>query len=141
MKYITILFIVLLTLPVLAVENIAQHLQDVSVTIKSNRGSGSGIIVTREVQISEDDHTKQKVNFILTAGHARRGDPGMPILIEAFPWQATRSVSTRRTIGRTWSWLERFCSAGISINQEPISIAHLRLIRTMRISSYTAVGF
>jgi len=68
MKYIYI-FLILLLSPLVFAEDLAQHLQDVSVTIKSNRGSGSGIIVTREVQASDGNNTKQKVNFILTAGH------------------------------------------------------------------------
>ncbi len=74
MKYITILFIILWTLPVLAVENIAQHLQNISVTIKSvgkygGGGTGSGVIVTREVQTSDENSDKQTVNFIWTASH------------------------------------------------------------------------
>ncbi len=69
MKYLSILLVLFWSIPIFAEENLAQHLQDVSVTIKSNRGSGSGIIITRDVQISKENDTKQKVNFILTAGH------------------------------------------------------------------------
>ncbi len=47
MKYITILFIILWTLPVLAVENIAQHLQNISVTIKSV-GKYGGVELVQE---------------------------------------------------------------------------------------------
>ena len=44
-----------------------QHLQDVSVTVKAAGGEGSGVIVTREVEISPN--VKQKVNFVWTAAH------------------------------------------------------------------------
>ncbi len=82
MKYITILFIILWTLPVLAVENIAQYLQDVSVTIKSNGSSGSGVIITREVQVSDEDETKEIINFVLTAAHVVAGLRSVRVIIE-----------------------------------------------------------
>jgi hypothetical protein len=44
-----------------------QHLQDVSVTVKSFAGEGSGVIVTREVELSNGK--KVKVNFVWTAAH------------------------------------------------------------------------
>ena len=44
-----------------------QHLQDVSVTVKSFAGEGSGVIVTREVTLSSGK--KVKVNFVWTAAH------------------------------------------------------------------------
>lgn len=49
--------------------DIAQHLQDISVTIKSGTSQGSGVIITREMQVSDADKTKRKVNFIWTAAH------------------------------------------------------------------------
>jgi len=48
-----------------------QHLQDVSVTVKSGFGEGSGVIVTREVEISPN--LKQKINFVWTAAHVVDG--------------------------------------------------------------------
>lgn len=46
--------------------DLAQHLQDISVTIKSGTSSGSGVVVTREL---DSKNGKVSVNFILTAGH------------------------------------------------------------------------
>ena len=48
-----------------------QHLQDVSVTVKTGSGEGSGVIVTREVETSPN--VKQKVNFVWTAAHVVDG--------------------------------------------------------------------
>jgi len=48
-----------------------QHLQDVSVTVKSFAGEGSGVIVTREVANSAGK--KEKVNFVWTAAHVVDG--------------------------------------------------------------------
>lgn len=45
--------------------DVAQHLQDVSVTIKAGRSEGSGVIVTREI----DD---KMINFVWTAAHVVR---------------------------------------------------------------------
>jgi len=45
-------------------ERVAQYLQEVSVTLKSGYGEGSGVIFTRV-----DDETSDTVNFIWTAGH------------------------------------------------------------------------
>jgi len=44
-----------------------QKLQDVSVTVKSGFGEGSGVIITREVNIG--DNKIEKINFVWTAGH------------------------------------------------------------------------
>ena len=49
--------------------NIAQYLQDISVTIKANGATGSGVIITREIRQNSDADEKQKVNFVWTAGH------------------------------------------------------------------------
>jgi len=43
-------------------ENVAQFLQDISVTIKAGGAEGSGTIVTRKVG-------EETVNFVWTAGH------------------------------------------------------------------------
>jgi S1-C subfamily serine protease len=47
----------------------AQHLQDISVTIDSGRGQGSGVIVTREMKLKKDEDKTAKVNFVWTAAH------------------------------------------------------------------------
>ncbi len=49
-------------------ENVPNYLQDISVTIKSDTGSGSGVLKTRK---SEDG--KRKVTFIWTAAHVVDG--------------------------------------------------------------------
>ena len=48
-----------------------QHLQDVSVTVKSFAGEGSGVIVTKEVETRSGK--KEKVNFVWTAAHVVDG--------------------------------------------------------------------
>lgn len=50
--------------------NISSYLQDISVTIKTERGSGSGVIFSREIK-SEDG--KKNVNFVWTAAHVLEG--------------------------------------------------------------------
>jgi len=45
---------------------VAQHLQDISVTIRAGGSEGSGVIVVREID-------GEKVNFIWTAAHVVRG--------------------------------------------------------------------
>jgi S1-C subfamily serine protease len=52
-----------------AENKVAQHLQDVSVTIKSGFSEGSGVLITRELQKSSEDNEKVKVNFVITAAH------------------------------------------------------------------------
>ena len=66
-------FIFLLTASSLQAQDnkLYQHLQDVSVTVKSGVGEGSGVIVTREVEVSPN--VKQKVNFVWTAAHVVDG--------------------------------------------------------------------
>ena len=50
--------------------SVSQYLQDISVTIKTDRGSGSGVIFSRK--ISSDDGDKN-VNFVWTAAHVLEG--------------------------------------------------------------------
>ena len=52
------------------VEDVSQFLQDVSVTVKSGLGEGSGVIITREIQTKRG---KEKINFIWTAAHVVDG--------------------------------------------------------------------
>jgi len=52
-------------------KDLYQHLQDVSVTVKSFAGEGSGVIVTREVALPSGK--KEKVNFVWTAAHVVDG--------------------------------------------------------------------
>ena len=57
-----------------------QHLQDVSVTVKSFAGEGSGVIVTREVTNSSGK--KEKVNFVWTAAHVVDGLRSVRVVIK-----------------------------------------------------------
>jgi len=53
-----------------------QHLQDVSVTVKTWDGEGSGVIITRDIVVTSSDAEKPfkvKVNFVLTAAHVIDG--------------------------------------------------------------------
>ena len=52
---------------------IAQHLQDISVTIKAGFSEGSGVIISRELLPSKDAKEKTSVNFVWTAGHVVDG--------------------------------------------------------------------
>lgn len=49
---------------------VSQYLQDISVTIKTERGSGSGVIFTREIK---SDEGNKNVNFVWTAAHVLEG--------------------------------------------------------------------
>jgi hypothetical protein len=62
MRYLLSLVVVLSMTIVGFADSIPEQLQKVSVTIKSDRSEGSGVIVTREVE-------GQKINFVWTAGH------------------------------------------------------------------------
>ena len=57
-----------------------QHLQDVSVTVKSFAGEGSGVIVTRE--ITNANGKKEKVNFVWTAAHVVDGLRSVRVVIK-----------------------------------------------------------
>jgi hypothetical protein len=54
----------------IAEDNISEYLQNISVTIKTEKGSGSGVIFTREIE-SKDG--LKKVNFVWTAAHVLEG--------------------------------------------------------------------
>jgi len=53
-----------------AENNVSSYLQDISVTIKTERGSGSGVIFSREIK---SDDGKKNVNFVWTAAHVLEG--------------------------------------------------------------------
>jgi len=52
-----------------AQNQVAQHLQDVSVTIKAAGSEGSGVIISREMPVSKDSKETIKVNFVWTCAH------------------------------------------------------------------------
>ena len=62
----TICFCILLVAGTVQANEIAQHLQDVSVTIRAAYSEGSGVIITRTIE-------NKKVNFIWTAAHVVAG--------------------------------------------------------------------
>ena len=56
-----------------AQNKVAQHLQDVSVTIKAGNSEGSGVIISRDLLLNKDAKEKTKVNFIWTCAHVVDG--------------------------------------------------------------------
>jgi hypothetical protein len=73
---ISLIVMAAMILPSIAMaQDVAQHLQDVSVTIKSknqyNSGGseGSGVLITREVKIKDGGKETVKVNLVWTAAH------------------------------------------------------------------------
>ena len=50
-------------------QSVAQHLQDISVTIKSGFSEGSGVLITREIALKEGSDEKIKINFVVTCAH------------------------------------------------------------------------
>ena len=79
--FITTLFVITFITPTFAQdniqENIAEHLQNISVTIRAkgrfSEAQGSGVIITRELTKSKGSTEKTRVNFIWTAGHVVKG--------------------------------------------------------------------
>jgi hypothetical protein len=69
MKYLYVVILSFLLSSITYANDAAQYLQDVSVTINTGRGQGSGVIITREIKLKKDDEKKSKVNFIWTAAH------------------------------------------------------------------------
>lgn len=53
--------------------DLVNHLQEISVTVKAGGSEGSGVIVTRELLVKKDGDVKKKVNFVWTAGHVVDG--------------------------------------------------------------------
>jgi hypothetical protein len=85
------LFAVLLVSPVLG-QDIAQHLQDISVTINSSAGSGSGVVITREVKLKKDSDVTAKVNFVWTAAHVVDGLRNVRTVIDPVTGQERKLV-------------------------------------------------
>ena len=56
-----------------AQNKVAQHLQDVSVTIKAGNSEGSGVIISRDLLLNKDTEETTKVNFIWTCAHVVDG--------------------------------------------------------------------
>lgn len=73
-KLASLIVVTLLMIPVSFLRGeevpVSQYLQDISVTIKTDRGSGSGVIFTRKI-VSDDG--EKNVNFVWTAAHVLEG--------------------------------------------------------------------
>lgn len=73
-KLASLIVVTLLLIPVSFLRGeevpVSQYLQDISVTIKTDRGSGSGVIFTRKI-VSDDG--EKNVNFVWTAAHVLEG--------------------------------------------------------------------
>ncbi len=59
--------------PSIAEDDVATHLQNISVTVKSpgeyGEGQGSGTLVTRELKLNDKSDKTVKVNLVITAAH------------------------------------------------------------------------
>jgi len=70
----SILLLLIFSAPLLGNDKqLYQHLQDVSVTVKSGFGEGSGVIVTRAVPLTTTGESTVNVNFVWTAAHVVDG--------------------------------------------------------------------
>lgn len=65
-----------------AVEDVAQHLQDISVTIKAGGSEGSGVLITRNIKPKKDSKETVKVNFVVTCAHVVDGLRSIRTIIE-----------------------------------------------------------
>ena len=61
--------LLLSSLSVAYAQGVAQHLQDISVTIKSGFTEGSGVLITRKLVAKEGDKETINVNFVVTCAH------------------------------------------------------------------------
>jgi hypothetical protein len=68
---IAMLFGLLLQTSIIKANELYDHLQKVSVTIKASYSEGSGVIITREVKTGPN--TTETINFVWTAGHVVDG--------------------------------------------------------------------
>jgi len=68
---IAMLFGILLQTSVIKANELYDHLQKISVTVKARYSEGSGVIITREVKTGPN--TTETINFVWTAGHVVDG--------------------------------------------------------------------
>ena len=61
---------------------VAQHLQDISVTIKAGNSEGSGVIISRNVLKTKDSKDSIRVNFVWTCAHLMDGLRSTRIVID-----------------------------------------------------------
>lgn len=65
--------LLLSSLSVAYAQDVAQHLQDISVTIKAGFTEGSGVLITRQLIAKKGDKEKINVNFVVTCAHVVDG--------------------------------------------------------------------
>lgn len=75
--------IVLLCAQISRGNDLANHLQEISVTVKAAGAEGSGVIVTRELKLNDKSNDTKKVNFVWTAGHVVDGLRSVRTLIDS----------------------------------------------------------
>ena len=68
---IVMLFGLLLQTSIIKANELYDHLQKISVTVKARYSEGSGVIITREVKTGPN--TTETINFVWTAGHVVDG--------------------------------------------------------------------
>ena len=80
----TILFTVLIFCTSISYsqDKVAQHLQDISVTIRAANSEGSGVIISREMLLFKGSKDTIKVNFVWTAAHVVDGLRSTRIVID-----------------------------------------------------------
>ena len=81
---------------------VAQHLQDISVTIKAGNSEGSGVIISREVPTAKDSKDKIRVNFVWTCAHVVDG------------LRSTRTVIDGQGKNKTEGWENFLKQEGLS---------------------------
>lgn len=73
-------------------EKDTQYLQDISVMVSTSGGSGSGVVVTREMKVKPDSDEKVKINFVWTAAHVIRGSRSVRDAIDATTGQSKKII-------------------------------------------------
>lgn len=68
MKYVIVVLCLFFSANVYG-QSVAQHLQDVSVMVDTSTGSGSGMLITRDLQTTVNSKEMARVNFVWTAAH------------------------------------------------------------------------
>lgn len=79
-KYLLIALLVPSSIVFAEEKNISRYLQDISVTIKTERGAGSGVIFTRQI---DSENGKKNVNFVWTAAHVLESVRNVKSILDA----------------------------------------------------------
>jgi S1-C subfamily serine protease len=65
--------VVMCLVQVSVADDLAKHLQEISVTVNAGNAEGSGVIITRDLKLNADSTETRKVNFVWTAAHVVDG--------------------------------------------------------------------